>query len=257
MSVQNWNGMKLPLVCAAYNFMPNENSRESVFFLMFATDPILLLKTLLESNIRYMGNDANIISLEAMKSIFQLVATNLKNARSHKDPEQFPDITRLQEGDTIMVRNHTAKPFEPKYIGDFRIIKIVGHKVQLQPTQGQPIREEHLDHIKYVLPTDRYISALPDYEQFGRRTNVRLNPDKIPDLQWELTKYYPNRSTSTHTISSIANISHNFMVYGILLPKYLTCYNVISHQFPDFLILLIIAILSGFHPPSMKLLRLT
>ena len=33
--------------------------------------------------------------LEAMKSIFELVAVNLKNARVHKDPEQFPDITKL------------------------------------------------------------------------------------------------------------------------------------------------------------------
>ena len=30
--------------------------------------------------------------------------------------------------------------------------------------------KEHLDHIKYVLPADRYISAIPDYEQFGRKT---------------------------------------------------------------------------------------
>ena len=33
---------------------------------------------------------------------------------------------------------------------------------------------------------DRYISAIPDYRQFGRKTNFRLNPNKIPDLQWEL-----------------------------------------------------------------------
>ena len=31
------------------------------------------------------------------------------------------------------------------------------------------------------------ISALPDYEQFSRKTNLRLNPDKIPDLEWELS----------------------------------------------------------------------
>ena len=31
------------------------------------------------------------------------------------------------------------------------------------------MKEEHLDHIKYVLPADRYISAIPDYEQFGRK----------------------------------------------------------------------------------------
>ena len=28
-------------------------------------------------------------------------------------------------------------------------------------------KEEHLDYIKYVLPADRHISALPDYEVFG------------------------------------------------------------------------------------------
>ena len=88
-----------------------------------------------------MGNDANILSLEAMKFIFQLVATNLKNAREHEDAEQFPNVTEHQEGDTVMIRNQTAKPFEPKYIGDFRIVKIIGHKVQLQPAQGRPLRE--------------------------------------------------------------------------------------------------------------------
>ena len=160
-----------PLACATYNFMPNENSRELPFFLMFTRDPILPLNTLLEPKIQYMGNDVNIISLEAMKSIFQLVATNLKNAREHRDSEQFPNVTKLQEGDTVMIINHTPKPFEPKYIGDYQIVKIIGHKVQLQLVQGGPLKEEHLDHIKYVLPAERYISALPDYEQFGRKTN--------------------------------------------------------------------------------------
>ena len=134
-----------------------------------------------------MGNDDNVISLEAMKSIFELVAVNLKNARAQKDPKHFPKVTKLKIGDTVMVKNHTAKPFEPKYVGDYQIIKLVGHKVHLQPCQGGPVREEHLDHIKYVLPADRYISAVPDYEWFSHKTNLRLNPKNIPDLQWDLT----------------------------------------------------------------------
>ena len=44
-----------------------------------------------------------------------------------------------------------------------------------------------MDHIKYILPAERYISVLPDCEQFGRKTNLRQNPDKIPNLQWTLT----------------------------------------------------------------------
>ena len=34
-----------------------------------------------------MGNDDNMISLEAIKSIFELVAANLKNARAQRDPK--------------------------------------------------------------------------------------------------------------------------------------------------------------------------
>ena len=49
---------------------------------MFARDPILPLNTLLQPKVQYMGNDDNMISLEAMKSIFELVAVNLKNARA-------------------------------------------------------------------------------------------------------------------------------------------------------------------------------
>ena len=70
----------VPLACAAYNFIPNEHSKESPFFLMFGRDPILPLNTLLSPKIRYLGNDINILSLEAMKNMFEIVATNLENA---------------------------------------------------------------------------------------------------------------------------------------------------------------------------------
>ena len=58
-----------------------------------------------------MGNDHNIISLEAMKSMFELVTQNLKKARARKDLEMFPDITKLQEGDTVMIKKAYCKTF--------------------------------------------------------------------------------------------------------------------------------------------------
>ena len=57
----------VPLACAAYNFIPNEHSKESPFFLMFGKDPVLPLNTLLGPKMRYLGNDMNIPLLEAMK----------------------------------------------------------------------------------------------------------------------------------------------------------------------------------------------
>ena len=71
----------VPLACTAYNFLPNEHSRESPFFLMYRWDPLLPLNKLLQPKVRYLGNDKNILSLEALKNIYQLVVTNLKLAR--------------------------------------------------------------------------------------------------------------------------------------------------------------------------------
>ena len=70
----------VPLACAAYNFIPIGHSKESSFFLMFGRDPVLPLNTLLELKIRYLGNDVNVLSLEAMKNMFEIAATNLKLA---------------------------------------------------------------------------------------------------------------------------------------------------------------------------------
>ena len=68
------------LACAAYNFFPNEHSKESPFFLMFGRDPRTPLQKMLTPKIRYLGDDENILSLEALKKIYYLVAQNLKIA---------------------------------------------------------------------------------------------------------------------------------------------------------------------------------
>ena len=68
---------------------------------MFGRDPVLPLNTLLEPKIRYMGNDINIISLEAMKKLYEITATNLKLAPEKGDPQEPPPPTKLQPGDMV------------------------------------------------------------------------------------------------------------------------------------------------------------
>ena len=68
----------VPLACAAYNFIPNEHLKESPFFLMFGRDPVLPLNTLLGPKMKYLGNNINVLSLEAMKNMFEIAGTNLK-----------------------------------------------------------------------------------------------------------------------------------------------------------------------------------
>ena len=200
-----WDDLIL-LVCAAYNFIPNEHSKESPFFLMFGRDPVLSLNTLLEPKIRYLGNDHNILSLEAMKNIFEIAATNLKLARRRGDPQDQPLTNKLQPGDTVLVQNHVKGPFDPKFIGDYRIVSLKGNQVEIQPTNGGPTEMKHIKHVKYILPTDRYISQLPDYSKFGRKTTLRMNPDHMLDLHRKLVNTYHTTSIG-YTMSLTMTIS--------------------------------------------------
>ena len=62
---------------------------------MFGRDHVLLLNTLLGPKMRYLGTELNVLSLEALKNMFEIVATNLKTAREKGDPESNPLPTKL------------------------------------------------------------------------------------------------------------------------------------------------------------------
>ena len=74
------------LACAAYNFLPNKHLKENPFFVMFGRDLILPLKSLIKHIVRCLGTDENILSLEALKNMYQLSVTNLELARKSKIP---------------------------------------------------------------------------------------------------------------------------------------------------------------------------
>ena len=54
---------------------------------MFGRDPVLPLNTLLEPKIKYMGNDINVLSLEAMKNLYEIAATTLSWPKKKEIPK--------------------------------------------------------------------------------------------------------------------------------------------------------------------------
>ena len=205
-----------PLACAAYNFMPNEHSNESPFFLMFGRDPILPLNTLLEPKIRYMGNDENILSLESLKKMYQIAATNLAKARERAKPTQKIEPKLRLEG-LVLLKDHTAGPFESKYKGDYRVVAIKGNQVELVPSIGGETFRAHITHVKPIEPADRVISQIPDYAAFGRKHKLRLNPDHVPDLGWVLattlntvpTPTMTNQMSTTTVTTQVTSVNTN------------------------------------------------
>ena len=66
------------------------------------------------------------------------------------------------------------------------MVAIRGNQVEIRPSVAGPTEMKHVKHVKYILPANRYIKQIPDYNAFCRKTTLRLNPDRIPDLHWSL-----------------------------------------------------------------------
>ena len=126
--------------------------RNHLSFLCLEENPALPLDTLLEPKIRYFGIDINILSLDAMKNMFEIAATNLKLARERGDPQDQPLSNKLQPGDMVLVQNHVRGLFDPKFIGNYRVVALKGNKVEIQPETGGSTEMKHIKHVKYILP---------------------------------------------------------------------------------------------------------
>ena len=163
----------IPLACVVYNFIPNEHSKESPFFLMFERDAVFPLNSLLSPQMCYLGNDLNVLSLEALKNMFHIATENLHHAHAQHDstlPKRLPH--HFTEDDTGLIKNNTAGLFDPKDVGDYHMVSFKGNQVKLIPFTRGRSKMEHTSNIKYIMPVERYISQLPDYEIFGRQTKL-------------------------------------------------------------------------------------
>ena len=125
-----------PMATACYNYFPNCSTQESAFFLMFGRDPVNKLNQMLHEVRRYFHDDNGILDLEALKNIYQVVAQQLLNSREcymKKHHNQKPVESPVKLGDLILMVNHTAKAFEPKYKkGTYRVVKLHGNQVDTQ-----------------------------------------------------------------------------------------------------------------------------
>ena len=70
------------------------------------------------------------------------------------------------------------------------MVSLKGNQVEVQPSTGGSMEMKCIKHVKYIFPADQYIKQRPDYSAFGRKAALRMNPDKIPDLQWQLASTY-------------------------------------------------------------------
>ena len=110
----------------------------------------------------------------------------------HLDP-------KLKEGDLVLVKDHTAKAFQPRFKGSYRAVSQKGNQVEIRPAEGGETVKFHITDVKKITSVDQAISQLPDYNKLGRLPKLRLNPKNIPDLDWQLASELNSTPAIYHT----------------------------------------------------------
>ena len=141
-----------PMATACYNFFPNCSARESAFFVMFGRDSINKLNILLHAARCYFHDDNGLPNLEVLKNIYQVVAQQLLNSREcyvKKHHNQQRSESPVQAGDLILIKDNTAKSFEPLYKGNYRVVKVYGNNVEIRDYRGN-ISMVHVTDVKKI-----------------------------------------------------------------------------------------------------------
>ena len=101
-----------------------------------------------------------------------MAAQNIQMARrsSEEDESLVPSV--LQPGNLATVRDHTAKAFDPKYKGEYRIVKMLGKtQVLLRDSKGREVKH-HVTYLKKTNPVKETVEKIQDFKKFGRMAKL-------------------------------------------------------------------------------------
>ena len=94
--------------------------------------------------------------------------------------------TSIQPNQLVTLKVHIQKTLDPRYEETYRVIQVKGNEVEIAHSGTvTPTKWAHITHLKPLLRADEVIEHLPMGDAFARKTKLALNPDKIPDLQWQ------------------------------------------------------------------------
>ena len=162
----------IPMATAAYNFFPHTPSKKRPFFLMFGQDLLTGLQQLLGETTRYLGEGDGKLDFTALQNTYQLAAQNVQMAKEKSEVDESSVPSAFQLGDLVTLRDHTAKAFDPKYKGEYRIIKFLGKtQVLLRNSKGEETKH-HVAYLKKTNPVQETIGRIPDFKKFGRAAKL-------------------------------------------------------------------------------------
>ena len=81
-----------------------------------------------------------------------------------KHHNQQQSESPVQAGDLILIKDNTAKSFEPLYKGNYRVVKVYGNNVKIRDYRGN-ISMVHVTDMKKITLTEQ---VADEYQKLGK-----------------------------------------------------------------------------------------
>ena len=104
--------------------------------------------------------------MQALKNIYEVVAQNLKTAHAKIMDNVNPIPTKLKEGDLVLIKYHTAKAFQPHYVGNYIIVSFKGNQVEVHKTECGKYHMGTLNRCKIYSPSGQCIYQITRLPKF-------------------------------------------------------------------------------------------
>ena len=174
---------------AAYNFFPAESSGFSPFFLMYGCEANAKHMILAEETTKYLGDNEGVLNVQLMMKLLQVVAYNLAKSRTARDGNKLKRKNfrprHIKVNHPVLVRNHTAKPFEARST-DYICVGFQGNnRVFVKDNHGTITKVNRKD----VTPVEMDIKIAELFKESRQNSKIRdsqlaMPTSKIPDLGW-------------------------------------------------------------------------
>ena len=176
------------MATAAYNYFPNMSAKESAFFLMYGRDPVNRLSSILNAPRRYLCDNSGLPDQMVAQQLYNSRQCYIKDNKYNKVPDHG-----ILVGDLVLMKDHTAKSFEPKYKEDYRVVQIYGtNTLQVSDKRGK-LHNVHITDVRRINITKKVTTQLEQIYDKGRTAKNLIPQGLIPDLGWNTDQQGPKR----------------------------------------------------------------
>ena len=130
--------------------------------------PRLPLTELFQHKLRYLGTDETVLSLQALRNMYLVIAENLHKACERSTTPYPKKPTPIQTKPISDIKGPYSEDSGPHGMkGTYRVVRIKGNQVELaQNGTVAPTKWAHISHLKPLLRADEIIEHLPKDNAF-------------------------------------------------------------------------------------------